>query len=418
MGQAASTTPLPLEITSRLAPELYDHFLDEFHASNSTLSTCSLVCKAWLHLCRRHLFFSVNLRPSFVQFLRDSPHAMATVYPYIRNVGLGGGWMREQQHEFNDIILFMITLENVRNMHLETWSWTYLAPPASAALLRGRGNLFQTLTVLDLKFIHFISFSTLRTFLSQFPALREILFDNVTWDTTHDDSDSGPDNSQLERPSFLTRFEKLTISACSNAPILTWLSNAVAEDGTAIVPPIRFIRLPEILPHEAPLVGKFLSSLGASLEHLEIGFLAHNYDEDVPAIRAIDLSLHPRLRTVRVHQLTLYQFPATPPTPTSSPPLAEVSPCFWLVPLLARINSPALSHLAFNIWLGEERQLNLIDWHALVRVLSDPRFGSLRVLQFHVRGIEEAMDDEVRNWISHRLHDWDAVQERLNVSFE
>ncbi|KAJ7151156.1 hypothetical protein C8R46DRAFT_914399 [Mycena filopes] len=419
MGQGApTTTSLPLSITSRLAPELYDHFLDEFHASKSTLSTCSSVCRAWLSRCRHHLFFAANLRPDFVRFLRASPHALATIAPYIRNVGLGGGWMREQQHEFNDIILFMINLEHVREIHMETWSWAYLAPPAATALLGGQGNIFQTLTILDLKFIHFPSFPLLRTLLSQFPRLQELDFDNVTWDGT-DDSEAADASQPIHPPPFLSRFEKLSVCACSNEPIISWLS-AATDEGTATAAPIRCLSLPEVLPHEATLVGKFLSALPSSLESLELGFLAHS-GGNAPAIQdvvgEIDLSLHTKLRTIRLHQLSLYQFPSTPPTPTS-PPLAEISPYAWLIPFLSRIGSGELSEIAFDIWLGGEGQLDLIDWHALVRVLANPRFPKLRLLQFNVRGIEEAMDEEVRGWIFHRLRDWDGAQDFLKVSFE
>ncbi|KAJ6590619.1 hypothetical protein DFH09DRAFT_908737 [Mycena vulgaris] len=416
MGLGAPTTPLPASITSRLAPELYDHFLDEFHSSTSTLSICSTVCKAWLDICRRRLFFSVNLRPDFVKFLRDSAHAFATIAPYIRNVGLGGGWMREQHDEFNDIILFMITLENVRKIHMETWSWNYLAAPATASLLEGRGNIFQTLTVLDLKFIHFPSFSVLRTLASQFPGLQELFFDNVTWDTVDADT-----KQPVLPPPFLSRLQKLRICACSTEPILSWLSDAAAPSGTAMVAPIHSLNLPEILPHEAPLVGKFLSSLASSVENLELGFLAHNY-EDAPAIRdavgEIDLSMHARLRTIRMHQLSLYQFPSTPPTPTSTPPLAEISPYVWLIPFLSRVGSSELSEITFNIWLGGELQLDSIEWNALVTVLANPLFSKLDLVHFHVRGIQAEMDDEVRGWISHRLRDWEGAQACLQVSFE
>ncbi|KAJ6486942.1 hypothetical protein C8R45DRAFT_828508 [Mycena sanguinolenta] len=408
--------PLPLSITSRLAPELYDHVLDEFHSSKSTLSSCSLVCRAWLPICRQHLFFSVNLRPELVNFLRSSPHALATVTPHIRHVGLGGGWMREQDHEFNDIILFSIALERVRKMTLETFSWTYLpvASPATTALLGGQGNVFQTLMVLDLKFTHFPSFSDLRIFASQFSYLRELAFDNVTWDTKDDGPESGASQSQL--PPFLSRLEKLSICACSNEPLISWLDGA-----DATVAPIRSLYLPEILPREATLIGKFLASLPSSLEDLELGFLGHTYD-DAPTIRSvvgeIDLSFHTRLRTIRIHQLSLYQFPSPPPTPPSSPPPPEISPYVWLVPFLSRIESPELSAISFDIWLGEEQQLDVIDWNAFVRVLNNPLFTKLRLVQFNVRGIEPTMDDEVTGWISRRLMDWEGAQEFLKVSFE
>ncbi|KAK7046649.1 F-box domain-containing protein [Favolaschia claudopus] len=413
MGLGAPCTPLPLSITSRLAPELYDLFLDEFHASKSTLSACSLVCRQWLPLCRHHLFFSVALQPDFVDFLKSSSHAHDTIAPHIRHVELGGGWMREKQHEFNDTMMFMITLKNVRKISLETLSWTYLEPAAESALLGGQGSVFHTVTTLHLTFIRFPSFSILTTFVSQFPRLRELAFDNITWD------DMGP--NQLDaNPPFLFGLEKLSICACSNEPIISWLSAPDSADSIAV--PIHSLHLPELLPHEATQVGKFLASLPASLENLELGFLGHIHD-DAPAIRdvvgEIDLSLHTRLRTIRIHQLSLYQFPSPPATPPSSPPPPELSPCIWLIPFLSRISSPMLSTISFNIWLGGEQQLDLLDWNALVKVLENPAFAaSLRSLQFSVRGIEPAMDDEVAGWISRRLGDWGGVQDCLEVCFE
>lgn len=283
MGLGAPTTPLPLSITSRLATELYDHILDEFHDSKSTLSTCSSVCHAWLPLVRSHLFFSVNLRPDFVTFLRSSPHALATVAPYIRNVGLGGGWMREQQDEFNDIILFMITLERVRKIHLETWSWSYLAPPAAAALLGGQGNIFQTVTILDLKYLSFPTFDVAASFAAQFPKLRELAFDNVTWDSADFELEAASNPEEILPPPFLSRLQKLWVYACSNRPIILWLASEEAE-GVMTAPPIRSLHLPEILPDEARLVAKFLPSLASSLEDLELGFLVYNYD-DAPTVQ-------------------------------------------------------------------------------------------------------------------------------------
>ncbi|KAJ6631124.1 hypothetical protein B0H10DRAFT_1773037 [Mycena sp. CBHHK59/15] len=399
--------PLPLSITSRLAPELYDLILDEFHASKSTLSACSSVCRAWLLMCRRHLFFSVNLSPDFVKFLRNSEHAFATITPHIRHVGLGGGWMREQKDEFNDIILFMITLENVHKIHMETWSWTYLASPATKALLGGQGNVFQTVRAVDLKFIHFPSFNVLRTLASQFPRLQELAFDNVTWDTS--DSDPGPEAP----PSFLSGLHKLKISACSNRPIISWLSLKAAQP-----PPLRSLHLPEILPDESPLVGTFLTSLASTLEDLEFGFLVHNHD-GMPALQdaiaKIDLSRHTRLRTIRIHQLALYQLPSPPASPGAP---ADVSPYAWLAPLLARVGARALAALAFDVWLGRESQLDVLDWRALVRVLASPSFASLAQVRFHVRGVEASMDDAVRGWIAHRLRDWDGADACLEASFE
>ncbi|KAJ7057824.1 hypothetical protein C8F01DRAFT_1151176 [Mycena amicta] len=361
--------PLPREITSRLALELYDHFFNDLNDSKTTLSTCSVVCKAWLPHCRRHLFFSVNMRPEFVNFLHDSSHAMDTIAPFIRNI------------------------------HIDAWSPTYLAP----LLVNG---VFQKSTVLHLSSIHFPSFEILRTFACKFTGAART---------------SETESTAAAPPPFLSNFEKLAIHACSSNTIISWLLHAVSDDGARIVPPIHSLVLPDIVPFEVALVNDFLKAIAPSesLKHLELGFLAHNYD-DAPVICAavgdIDLSIHPRLRTLRVHQLTLYHFPSTPTPPTPSrsfPPLA------WLVCLLQRISSTALSELTFSIWLGEEKQLDVIDWNALVQILDGPAFrSSLEALQFNVRGVDDDMDDEVRGWIAHRLQDWKPVNERLHVSFE
>jgi hypothetical protein len=138
----------------------------------------------------------------------------------------------------------------------------------------------------------------------------------------------------------------------------------------------------------------------------------------IDVVGEIDLSLHTRLRTIRIHQLSLYQFPSTPPTPPSSPPPPEISPYVWLVPFLARIASLELSAISFNIWLGGERQLDLIDWHAFVKVLANPLFTKLRLVEFNVRGVEPSMADEVTGWIARRLTDWDAAPEFLKVNFD
>lgn len=321
--------------------------------------------------------------------------------------------MREQQDEFNDIILFTITLEHVRKIQMETWSWSYLAPATATTLLEGQGTIFQTLKVLDLKFIHFPSFSILRSLASQFTRLEELAFDNVTWDSPADDA-LDPETECKDPPPILPKFQKLAVSACSNTPVVLWLS------GTEESAPLRSLHLPEILPHEVSLVGKFLSTLASSLETLELGFLTHNH-EDAPAIQdavgEIDLSLHAELRTIRLHQLSLYQFPSTPPTPGSSP-LAETSSYLWLVPFLSRVGSSELTEITFNIWLGRERQLDSIDWNGLVKVLVNPLFSKLELVHFHVRGIQEGLDDQVRGWISLRLRDWEGAQECLQVSFQ
>ena len=74
---------LPLEIE-----EMIFDILGEDDKGHSTLKTCSLVCQAFLHICRRHIFESVSLNSStirasnFGRLLRETPE----IADYIRQL--------------------------------------------------------------------------------------------------------------------------------------------------------------------------------------------------------------------------------------------------------------------------------------------------------------------------------------------
>ena len=84
-----STFPLEIEET------ILDLLADEDDKGHSTLKTCSLVCQAFLPICRKHIFGSIALNPghhpgnmitlttdAFERLLRETPE----IADYIRKL--------------------------------------------------------------------------------------------------------------------------------------------------------------------------------------------------------------------------------------------------------------------------------------------------------------------------------------------
>lgn len=277
------TIPLPSHLTSRIAAELHDSIIDHLHSCKPALYSCSTVCKAWLPTCRYHLFSKVNLRPAFVEFLRSSPHTATAISPYISQVTLGGGWMREQQAEFNDVISFLLTLERVDELYLGTWSWDYVSTETTMSLLDARASLFQNLTKLAMTHIRFPSFDFLIRFISGFPVLKELSLHNIMWEAPKCPLSPLPSPSTTNvqaSPLLPSRLQTLNIFSSSNSPILYWVLTGgrlhAATDHEQVVPALRKLVLSDILPTESHLVGSLLRTVGPSLQHLELGFLTHN----------------------------------------------------------------------------------------------------------------------------------------------
>jgi hypothetical protein len=433
------TAPLPSHLTSRIAAELHDNIIDHLHTSKHALSTCSTVCKAWLPTCRYHLFSTVNLRPDFVEFVRGSSHAAITISPYICHVTLGGGWVREHQTEFNEVISFLLTLESVTELSLDIWSWDYITVEASTSLLDARASLFRNLTRLTMTHIRFPSFDLLIQFISGFPMLQELSLHKVTWEAPGCSPSNSPSTSTLvlqTSPPLSSRLQALTVFSSSNLSILCWVSSGhTCGSPEQAIPALRTLVLPDIIPTESNIVDSVLRKAGPSLQHLELGFLVSNSSppaiqglsifprasyvcfmnpKTLDALSAIDLSYNTNLRSICMHQLILYQFPPLP-TPSSSTTPITNSPYAWLIPFLSQINSPHLVEIAFNIWLSMESQLDLIDWKGLAKVTLNPQTAKSSELRFEVSGVGRDMY-EVKGWIWQRLREW-GWEGKLSVKF-
>ena len=274
---AAIVDPLPLRLTSRVAPELYDKILDNLHDSPSALAACSTVWRSWLPTCRYHLFSEVVLSQKFATFLRS--RANQEVFPFIRNVIINGGWGDPNRKGEEDMFLLLGDLENLACLRMNrvvTWETHDLW--RSVTLTAAGTPLSYRLSSLILRSVQFPSFSALALFISTFFNLRELSVENVTWGSNVAHIEEGP-----LPPLQTSVLKKLRIASCFFRPIILWIwpglawGRVVKEDHLT---PLRLshLSLPEIFPNEGDLLGSLLRTLGASLENLEIGFFSHGSD--------------------------------------------------------------------------------------------------------------------------------------------
>ncbi|KAG6812208.1 hypothetical protein H0H92_003944 [Tricholoma furcatifolium] len=119
--------------------EIFDNILDHVSPDIPTLSLCSTVCKAWLPRCRYHIFFDVNLTPKLADFLSSSSRIFETITPYIRNAALGGVWSLAERGEYDQVVSLLLTLDNLRGLSIETWSWDFLSLTSSDRILNLKG---------------------------------------------------------------------------------------------------------------------------------------------------------------------------------------------------------------------------------------------------------------------------------------
>lgn len=255
--------------------------LDNFHQSKQDLSMCSVVCKAWLPVCRYHLFAVVNYHAEFAHLLTSSTHASLTISPYIRTITLKGPLLQHQEN--NLLIDSILSLPRVTSLQIEKIGWDSVCMPGppsrfTPALLGS--STPHALLSLNLRQVNLPSFSGLADFLGLFTSLQSLTLEDVSWDVIGCRSGEGA--------TFVSSasLKNLRVIFSNNRIILNWLhhgivSGAILESGTTYrrsFPHLTVLSFSDILPGEADILGAFVDSLGDSLECLEVGILIQDLD--------------------------------------------------------------------------------------------------------------------------------------------
>ncbi|CAA7268366.1 unnamed protein product [Cyclocybe aegerita] len=409
----------------RLSPELLDKILGNLNGSREDLAACTTVCKAWLPVCRYHLFAEVNYRPDFARHIKTSTggtHTTAdTISSSIRRVNIKGPI--EEESALADWIFRLPRLAELRVAQVN-WSIPALQlTPELPSLHR--------LLKLILRYVHLPSFSLLASLFDLFPALEELSLDNMSWDALGRISGENARNADATlQPSSL---RKLYISYCHNRVLLNWLQYGVVSDAVQTpdscahrsFPHLGALSLPDIMPEEEDIFGEFLASLGESLEYLDFGILVHEFDrrhtDDFS--RLVSLSQNTGLKALEIHQITLFQFPfpvqhsvsnSTPnPTHLSSDPVTFNTPYAWIASLLSTLRSSFVESLTLHMWLSSESQLDLLSWPDLCDVVARSTLWRMR---FRVSGIGRNTES-AEGWIRRRLRDLGSTGLTLEFEF-
>ena len=438
-----SLSPLPVHLSTRVAPELQDRILDNLHDSKKDLSTCSIVCKSWLPTCRFHLFAEVVYNPEFARFFDSSMHALNSIAPYIKQVIMKGPFSQKDETYISPHSI--LRLGTVFKLHIQTFNWeNHEALYSTSFIFSMPETIFSHhLTSLTLRFIIFPSFTVLTALLDAFVVLQELSIFDVTWGAHHNSGGNASNQSTVLKQSTL---KKLCIESCNNRGLLNWLLYGVMSEATfpnlnqgeqphRSFPYLVALTIHDILPGEGDILTGFMAALGESLEHLEVGFLPYN-NRNINDSRviisiqifsnylliflgitnAVNLASNVNLKTVTIRQLMLYQFPSpeigTVGGFTADPfVLAPNEPPYACIPaLLSTIQSHHLQIITFYIWLSAEFHLDSVNWSQLADL-----FNGLEVprIHFSITGTELAL---VKDWFRKRLRTIDSTKTTLEFT--
>lgn len=177
---------------ARLPTELCYTILDYLRDDSPALRTCSLVCSAWVPLCRSHKLRSVALRtPERYALLRsilDSPLTERSSIPlYVRELRLGAN-PHDTRYDNSDVGAFweniglvplLCRFSNVGTLQLDNLKWTPRSFPSATAKLFTAA--FPQLRSLTLKVAVFHSAEDLLFLLSSFSRLVSVTMTFVSW---------------------------------------------------------------------------------------------------------------------------------------------------------------------------------------------------------------------------------------------
>ncbi|KAJ6466988.1 hypothetical protein C8R45DRAFT_1219313 [Mycena sanguinolenta] len=263
--------------------------------SLSSLPTCALVCRSWLHRSRSHLFedcprlLDSNTIPVF-QDLVQSPYC--TFRSHIRTL-LFSRW-EPHDHSTNEILLAtgLHRLKNVHTLNVHVFIPKEIEIMDSHSFYEGFlmafGN-FRAVTKLQLSsYIRNDQPLPLIESVSYFSALQKLIICEMPGFGPYSPS---PSSTMLMPPRGL---RCLHLLAEAPGPILAWLH--AAEH----LPQVDSITLYDLRREHIEIVRAALEQVGGALRHLEIVLNMFFQNTGVNILALFDLLLHPELEVLSI----------------------------------------------------------------------------------------------------------------------
>ena len=210
--------------------DLSDDIFETLRNDSLSLKHCSLVCKAWLHATRTHLFRQVILTPknidSFTYLIADS---RSTVHPHVRSLEL------RKINRLNKGIISKFT---------------------------------PTLTHLYIHDMAFNAFADILDIICSFPYLQSVALDELSVELGSVEKSARIQNKLL--PSFVNSVRCRGGRECLR-PFMLWLLHHKN------VPKLSSLDVGPIKEETTFEIGKYLTFVGPAINHLSISFdFAHN----------------------------------------------------------------------------------------------------------------------------------------------
>jgi len=391
-----------------MPPELRDEIIDHLHADRAALKSCSLTCRAWLSRARYHLFRCIELDSgrtgdAFTQLIRSAP----TVVSYIEEMEILGTPGKQTWWETTSQGAFIPwpTLHHAHNQHsepklphaVETVIWLKrMFPPTMPPLVKIKALRLSSLpvseTVTDALYPHFKDITELSLdgckalalaefvdLLHAFPRVQTLRLLTAQW------LPGGVSPLEARHSSSL-KLKRLVMSRKIDiAPLIYWI---LAEDVHTEMTSLSC----SMSGHKcAYAIRDLLHAIGATLEHLSIGFQEARDPTDVLQVTRLDLTQSTGLLRLHIscsavaNVLTLSSY---------RPSLS------WIIIFLSTANSPHLREITFSIRLADLGVLNL---EGLDVVLSHSRFSGLRSVTFEIEQQKDSGDEFKADHIRKRM---------------
>jgi hypothetical protein len=189
---------LPLE----LIDAIFEHLTDD----KSVLATCCLVCKAWIHPSRRHLFNVVDLNQrNAIGLLKPSSTTTSPISPYIRRLRLVGNFPSSL---WNATFPRLRLLENLRSLTITSLQLPWYTVPGAVV------SNCNTVVRLHLDSVQFITFAQLSQIICTFRGLNTLILTRSNW------SWPDPPSPSISPPPNLCALE---MRDCNWVTVLQWL---------------------------------------------------------------------------------------------------------------------------------------------------------------------------------------------------
>ncbi|KAK1223421.1 hypothetical protein PQX77_013703 [Marasmius sp. AFHP31] len=375
---------LPLEIQALIIHFLQDSSASNFRGYSTSLTTCALVCRAWVSPSRTALFRRFVLDDYSVQdflhlfdtHLETFSSARISQFDYQQDEVRKREYLEDPDspcHTFNDVLKWRSSdgkrdlstlLSGVERMELGYLGWDTLERGGRRRL----AECFPSVRHLKLYGTQFPNPSTFHSFLHSLPRLSAVHLDGVVVTTAERDQE--PSYSHEDAPGRLKTIvlENLslrdgtnTIESLIPCPSLQSFSYSYYFDAKALK------------ASRTTALNRLLTSAGSSLEEFSVTVWREVVEDRVETtFRNIDLSQNPNLKRINLSIHDSSNLIAFLETLSSTRTIYST-------------DEPHLQHLRIE----RLPQLNLEDWARLDDLLQHPYFSALREVVYDGEGVEE-----------------------------